>query len=150
MYPAGKVEGLVSGEATESLVTLHLVQRSVLHGATRHCRARAIDLANGRSKSVQLSQVLRRQDDAGSGIDDARWLLRFDQYSIEFAGEEAAEVNKLLGLVDGGGQRGEGEILRCAPVKVLGWKASRYGFGRVLRVKLLAQGVDHEVVHGRS
>jgi len=52
MHPAVEGESLVSSEAAECLVDLHLVQGSVLEAATRDSRARPVDLVYCSSKSV--------------------------------------------------------------------------------------------------
>lgn len=94
--PVAEGVRILYGETAEGLVHLDLLERGVLQGTTGDSATRVVYLGDGAGKSIELSKVLRGEDDASCGVDNFGGVRGLDQDGVEFTSEESAEVAEFL------------------------------------------------------
>ena len=73
--PTIKTESLLLTETSKCFVDANLVKRGKFEGTSRHGRTGAINFHHSCSKSIQLSQMLGRQDNARCSVNHFRRLI---------------------------------------------------------------------------
>ena len=88
--PGFQLECLFDSKSFKGLILLNLLQRCELQSSSRHCAARVLNFSNSVRKSIQLGNVLRRDDDTCFSINDSWWCCRFNQDGLELTREHGA------------------------------------------------------------
>lgn len=134
-----QVESIFTWKTSKCFVLDNAVSGSVLEHTLRDSTASTINLVDDNSKAVKFSQVLGRQNNTGSSIDNLGLLSWLNKNLIEFTSKERRESSKFLDAVAGGFvQAAKDVVCGWAPVEVLG--------GNELGLAWLTQVVAEEVI----
>ena len=139
MLPVVQIESIFAWKAFKCFVLDNAVSRCVLQDTLGDSTASTINLVHNNSKAIKFSQVLGRQNNTGSSIDNFGLFSWLDKNLIEFTSEKRRESSKFLDTVVGGFvQAAEDVVCWGAPEEVLG--------GNELGLAWLTQVVAEEVI----